>query len=112
MYIVNLIPAEGWPMPFAAPNAMVPVRLELRGSYNNNQTRFHAVGDYVNFLPTPPTNLDNVQVGIYRIRMYRYSFTWVIIEAIQYKSNIKVCTQTVYRRNPSHHILHITVSMF
>lgn len=77
MYIVNLIPAEGWPMPFAAPNAMVPVRLELRGSYNNNQTRFHAVGDYVNFLPTPPTNLDNVQVGIHRIRMYRYSFTWV-----------------------------------
>lgn len=54
--------AEGWPMPFAAPNAMVPVRLELRGSYNNNQTRFHAVGDYVNFLPTPPTNLDNVQI--------------------------------------------------
>lgn len=62
-WIASLVfPAEGWPMPFAAPNAMVPVRLELRGSYNNNQTRFHAVGDYVNFLPTPPTNLDNVQV--------------------------------------------------
>ncbi|XP_062573918.1 uncharacterized protein LOC134235789 isoform X2 [Saccostrea cucullata] len=53
--------AEGWPMPFAAPDAMVPVRLELRGSYNNNETRFHAVGDYVNFLPSPPSDLDSVQ---------------------------------------------------
>lgn len=52
--------AEGWPMPFAAPNAMIPIRMELRGSYNN-QTRFHAIGDYVNFLSTPPSDLDNVQ---------------------------------------------------
>ena len=48
-------------MPFAAPNAMIPIRMELRGSYNN-QTRFHAIGDYVNFLSTPPSDLDNVQV--------------------------------------------------
>jgi hypothetical protein len=47
-------------MPFAAPNAMVPVRLELRGSVNGMD--FHAVGDYVNFLPSPPTDLDSVQV--------------------------------------------------
>ncbi|XP_048730567.2 uncharacterized protein LOC125647797 [Ostrea edulis] len=51
--------ADGWPMPFAAPNAMVPVRLELRGSVNG--MGFHAVGDYVNFLPSPPANLDSVQ---------------------------------------------------
>ena len=55
-------------MAISAPNQMVPVRFEMKGSYdyrNNSSTPatyFHVIGDFVDFRPKPPTNLDPLQV--------------------------------------------------
>ena len=65
-----LITVVGWGMAMSAPNQIVPVRFEMKGSYNYMKgsgtpaTYFHVIGDFVDFNPTPPSNLETLQVRI------------------------------------------------
>lgn len=57
---------DGWGMALSTPGDMIPVRFEMKGSHNYNitgsaVTYFHVIGDFIDFIPTPPTDLTPLQ---------------------------------------------------
>ena len=63
-----LFTVDGWGMALSTPGDMIPVRFEMKGSHNYNisgsdVTYFHVIGDFIDFIPTPPTDLTPLQVS-------------------------------------------------